>query len=97
MSVWDVARQTLRHNCATEEGSEALGITSMIWIKNFLLVTCISGWTKFFDGKSGQLIRNFSGHRAEVLDISHSLVSNVFMTTSDDGTCRVFKLELPVA
>ncbi|XP_077297000.1 angio-associated migratory cell protein [Arctopsyche grandis] len=97
LTVWDAARQTLRHNCATQEGGEAIGITSMMWINNYIVATCISGCTKVFDGKNGELIQNFSGHKAEVLDISHSSASDSIMTTSDDGTCRIFKLDLPTA
>ncbi|CAB3230877.1 unnamed protein product [Arctia plantaginis] len=93
VSIWEVARQMRRNECSKSDGNEAGGVTKMIWIKNYLLTGCLDGSIRAYDGRSGEMVLQLTGHRSEVLDFCYNAKQNVILTTSDDSTARIFTLK----
>lgn len=92
ISIWDVSRQMLRHQCAKAD-DEIGGVTKMIWIKSQLVTGCLDGSIRIYEGRTGELSQTLTGHRSEILDLCYNAKQNVILTTSDDGTARIFKYE----
>lgn len=89
VSIWDVARQMLRHQCSKADG-EVGGVTKMIWIKDHLVTGCLDGSIRVYDGRTGEMTLMLTGHRSEILDLCYNAKQSVILTTSDDGTARIF-------
>lgn len=93
VTIWDVARQMIRHNCAKSD-EDAGGVTKMIWIKNNLVTGCLDGSIRAYESRSGERCLTLTGHRSEILDLCFNSKENLILTTSDDGTARIFKYEV---
>ncbi|CAG4944340.1 unnamed protein product [Colias eurytheme] len=91
VTIWDTARQMVRHSCAKSEEDVSAGVTKMIWVKENLLTGCLDGSVRFYEGRSGERSAMLTGHWSEVLDLVHNAKENIILTTSDDGTARIFK------
>lgn len=65
----------------------------MIWIKDQLVTGCLDGSIRVYAGRSGEQTHMLTGHRSEILDFCFNAKSSVILTTSDDGTARIFKYE----
>ncbi|XP_047515894.1 angio-associated migratory cell protein [Pieris napi] len=91
ITIWDTARQMIRHSCAKSEEDVSAGVTKMIWIKDQLLTGCLDGSLRVYDGRSGERSKMLTGHWSEILDLVYNAKENIVLCTSDDGTARIFK------
>ncbi|XP_049870030.1 angio-associated migratory cell protein [Pectinophora gossypiella] len=94
VSIWDTTRQMVRHHCAKSTDDVVAGVTKLIWVKTDLVTGCLDGSLRIYDGRSGQQCAMLTGHRSEVLDLCYNEKENLILTTSDDGTARIFKYEV---
>lgn len=94
VSIWDVARQMIRHHCAKSDDEVVAGVTKMLWVKGHLVTGCLDGSVRVYEGRSGKRSLMLTGHRSEVLDLCFNEKDNLILTTSDDGTARIFKYEV---
>lgn len=93
VSIWDYARQLLRHQCSKADEKYVGGVTKMIWINNQLVTGCLDGSIRVYEGRTGECTQVLTGHRSEVLDLCFNSKESIILTTSDDGTARIFKYE----
>ncbi|RVE54156.1 hypothetical protein evm_001279 [Chilo suppressalis] len=93
VSIWDCTRQMIRYHCSKSSDENATGVTKMLWIKDHLVTAGLDGSVTVYEGRSGKKLHVFTGHRSELLDISFNCKANILLTTSDDGTARIFKYE----
>ncbi|XP_017878587.1 angio-associated migratory cell protein [Ceratina calcarata] len=87
--IWDIAKQILRQKIAQESG-----ISKLVWKGNtsILFSAGLDGILRCFDGKNGECLRSFTGHVADILDLSISENGEKALTTSDDSTVRIFDI-----
>ncbi|GLG95850.1 Protein Notchless [Gryllus bimaculatus] len=87
LCIWDVSRQVARHSI-----KQTSGISRLIWDRNphFLYAGCLDSSVKLYDVRSGEIVREFLGHRRDILDIAISRDGNKLLATSDDKSARVF-------
>lgn len=93
VTIWDVARQLLRHQCTKPE-NEVNGVTKMFWVKNNLMTGCLDGSIRAYEGRSGEQCVILTGHRSEILDLCYNAKENLILSTSDDGSARIFKYDV---
>ncbi|KAJ2953729.1 hypothetical protein O0L34_g1352 [Tuta absoluta] len=94
VNIWDVTRQMVRHQCMKTTDEDHAGVTKMFWVKNHLVTGCLDGSLRAFEGRTGERSLILTGHRSEILDLSFNSKENVLLSTSDDGTARIFKYEV---
>ncbi|KAF9415951.1 hypothetical protein HW555_006583 [Spodoptera exigua] len=92
VNIWDVPRRMRRHQC-TKAGSSP-GITSMMWVNRLLVTGCLDGSVRVYEGRSGEECQKFTGHLSEILDLRYNAKTNLILTASDDGTARLYKLDV---
>ncbi|XP_076168749.1 angio-associated migratory cell protein [Ptiloglossa arizonensis] len=87
--IWDISKQLLRQKIEQESG-----ISKLLWKGNthILFSAGLDGFLRCFDGRSGQCIRSFTGHTADILDLYISENGEKALTTSDDSTARIFDI-----
>ncbi|XP_011869789.1 PREDICTED: angio-associated migratory cell protein [Vollenhovia emeryi] len=86
--IWDISKQTLRHEI-DQEG----GIVKLVWTQTSMLLTAaLDGKLRCFDAKAGYCLRTFSGHNAALYDLCISSDGKKALTTSDDSTARIFDI-----
>ncbi|KAJ8729329.1 hypothetical protein PYW08_000910 [Mythimna loreyi] len=90
--IWDVPRQMIRHHCAKSDDAVG-GVTKMVWVKNHLITGCLDGSIRVYEGRTGERSQTLTGNRSEVLDLCYNPKESLILTTSDDGTARIFKYE----
>lgn len=93
VSIWDIARQMVRHQCANSDDKIG-GVTKMIWVKDRLITACLDGSIRVYEALTGERSLTLTGHRSEILDLCYNAKQNLILTSSDDGTARIFKYEL---
>ncbi|XP_026757131.2 angio-associated migratory cell protein [Galleria mellonella] len=94
ISIWDTSRQMVRHECTRSDETTIIGVTKMIWIQNHLVVGCLDGSVRVYEGRSGEQCLLLTGHKSEVLEFSYNVKQNIILTASDDGTARIFKYDV---
>ncbi|XP_033017045.1 angio-associated migratory cell protein [Lacerta agilis] len=92
LAIYDVATQTLRHNCQHESG-----IVQLLWEESSPVVyTCtLGGAVCLWDARSGKLISEYRGHSAEILDFALNKDASIVVTTSGDHQAKVFCVQRP--
>ncbi|XP_031771047.1 angio-associated migratory cell protein isoform X1 [Apis florea] len=87
--IWDISKQMLRQKITQESG-----ISKLVWKGNtsVLFSAGLDGILRCFDGKSGQCLRTFVAHTADILDLYISENGEKALTTSDDFTARIFDI-----
>nr|XP_033198116.1 angio-associated migratory cell protein isoform X1 [Bombus vancouverensis nearcticus]XP_033198117.1 angio-associated migratory cell protein isoform X1 [Bombus vancouverensis nearcticus]XP_033198118.1 angio-associated migratory cell protein isoform X1 [Bombus vancouverensis nearcticus] len=87
--IWDISKQMLRQKILQESG-----ISKLLWKGNTTLLFSagLDGLLRCFDGKDGQRLRSFIGHKADILDLYISENGEKALTTSDDSTARIFDI-----
>lgn len=91
VTIWDTARQMIRHHCAKPDDEFAAGVTKMIWVNDHLVTGCLDGTVRIYDARSGDLKFGLTGHWSAIMDLTYNKQENILLTTSDDGTARIFK------
>lgn len=71
-----------------------MGVVKLIWVKSHLIIGCLDGSIRVYEGRSGKEILTLTGHRSEILDLCYNSEKNLILTTSEDGTARIFKYEI---
>ncbi|XP_076634829.1 angio-associated migratory cell protein isoform X2 [Colletes latitarsis] len=87
--IWDISKQVLRRKI-----DQACGISKLVWKGNthILFSAGLDGVLRCFDARSGQCLRSFTGHTADIYDLFISEDGENALTTSDDGTARIFDI-----
>uniref|UniRef100_A0A1B0FV32 Uncharacterized protein n=2 Tax=Lutzomyia longipalpis TaxID=7200 RepID=A0A1B0FV32_LUTLO len=89
ITIWDVARQSPRCQCRDDEMS---GVTKLFWTRDMTLYAAtLDGSVKIFEGRSGILKTTFLGHKKEIYDIQLDKNGEFLLTTSEDGTAKIFR------
>jgi len=85
VTVWDVATQVSR--ISSKVGS---GITKLLVhpAAPLIFASTMDGAVRVLDIRTGDAVAEYSGHSANVLDMG--LAGDFLVTSSDDGTCKVF-------
>lgn len=90
VTIWDVARQTKRVECADEEPT---GITKMLWLKDFTICAgTLGGYIKGWDFRSGAKRFTLDGHTNDIQDIVYDRQRNIILSTSEDRTAKIFEV-----
>ncbi|EDS41774.1 conserved hypothetical protein [Culex quinquefasciatus] len=90
VTIWDVGRQTARVEC---EDSNRTGVTKLLWGKDCTLIAgTLSGNIRVWDVRSGALKYELLGHRNTIQDLVYNKQKNVLLSTSEDGTVKIFNL-----
>uniref|UniRef100_A0A8C4TP52 Angio-associated migratory cell protein n=1 Tax=Erpetoichthys calabaricus TaxID=27687 RepID=A0A8C4TP52_ERPCA len=92
LAIFDLPTQTLRHKCQHEAG-----IVHLQWEDNSCLVyTCsLDGSIRIWDARTGNLVMDYLGHTAEILDFALSKDAAIAVTASGDQKAKVFCLQRP--
>lgn len=89
LCVWDVGKYVLRHQAKIESS-----VTIIRWGKNGILyIGATDGAIYVCDARSGTLIETLTGHTADILNITVPECGGWILTTSDDGTAKVFAVK----
>ncbi|XP_065187864.1 angio-associated migratory cell protein-like [Sycon ciliatum] len=89
MAVWDIARQT-----AVYTMPHPASVIRIRWMPQsvFVVSACLDGIVRVWDVRSGQCVRDYLGHRDDILDMVLSDTSKAVVSASSDGTVRIFSL-----
>ncbi|KAJ8920763.1 hypothetical protein NQ315_004903 [Exocentrus adspersus] len=89
LCVWELGRQALRHQARIE-----CAVTVLKWGTNGkIFIGATDGAIYVCDVKSGTLLKTLTGHRTDILSISVFPCGDKILTTSDDGTAKIFVVE----
>lgn len=91
--IWDLNSEKLRHDPVRLEG----GITRLAWRggaggSDLLFCSSLDGSASVWDGRTGSVVRKWTGHRGQVLDMAVAPMGNFLLTAAGDGTVRTFAL-----
>lgn len=92
LAIYDLSTQALRHKCKHEAG-----IVHLQWEESSSVVsTCsLDGVVRLWDCRSGNLVSEYRGHAAEVLDFTLNREASMAVTASGDHQAKVFCLQRP--
>ncbi|MBN3321465.1 AAMP protein, partial [Atractosteus spatula] len=92
LAIYDLPTQSLRHRCQHEAG-----IVHLHWEESSSLVsTCsLDGAVRIWDARSGNMVSEYHGHTAEILDFTLSRDASLAVTASGDHKAKVFCLQRP--
>lgn len=83
----------IRHQCSKSEDGVAAGVTKLFWVKDHLVTGCLDGSIRVYQGRSGERSHMLTGHLSEILDLCYNEKENIILSSSDDGTARIFKYD----
>ncbi|CAD6208649.1 GSCOCG00010625001-RA-CDS [Cotesia congregata] len=89
--IWDISKQVIRHKITQESG-----IVKLEWIGNspLLCTAGLDGIVRFYDARTSQCLKVLYGHSRSILDLNVAKTQNKILTTSDDGTARIFDISV---
>ncbi|KAF7663092.1 hypothetical protein LDENG_00218480 [Lucifuga dentata] len=92
LAIYDLSTQTLRHKCQHEAG-----IVHLQWEESSSVVsTCsLDGALRLWDARSGNMVSEYRGHTAEILDFTINREASLAITASGDNQVKVFCLQRP--
>ncbi|XP_036396826.1 angio-associated migratory cell protein [Megalops cyprinoides] len=92
LAIYDLSTQSLRHRC-----QHKAGIVHLQWEEGSSLVsTCsLDGAVRLWDARSGNMVSEYRGHTAEILDFTLNKEASLAVTASGDHTAKVFCLQRP--
>lgn len=86
LCVWDIGKKNLRHQAKIEAS-----VTVLKWGQNGkIFIGATDGAVYVCDSKTGTLADTLTGHWADILSISVSADGSKILTTSDDGSAKIF-------
>ncbi|OAD54328.1 Angio-associated migratory cell protein [Eufriesea mexicana] len=87
--IWDILKQVLRQTKIQESG-----VSKLVWKGNtsILFSAGLDGLLRCYEAKSGQRLRTFLSHKADILDLYISENGEKALTTSDDFTAKIFDI-----
>eukprot|EP00898_Chlorokybus_atmophyticus_P007908 jgi/Chlat1/8118/Chrsp75S07571 len=87
--LWDLTSMEERGTCAHQ-----YGVVKVLWhpTSPLLITGCLDGAVRVWDARTGACERTLSGHRDHILDIAFVGDASMVVSTSDDGTARVFRI-----
>ncbi|KAB0797585.1 hypothetical protein PPYR_06650 [Photinus pyralis] len=87
LCVWDYKKNNLRHETKFDTS-----ITTIKWgVDDKMFVGCTDGCIYVCDTRSGTLVEVLTGHNANILSLSLTKDCTDLLSTSDDGTAKIFK------
>ncbi|XP_057657422.1 angio-associated migratory cell protein [Diorhabda carinulata] len=90
LCVWEIGRQTLRHQARIE-----CAVTVMKWGPDGkIFIGATDGAVYMCDVKTGTLLETLTGHKSDILSISVFKLTNKILTTSEDGTAKIFAFKV---
>ncbi|KAM7375398.1 hypothetical protein PAMA_014481 [Pampus argenteus] len=92
LAIYDVSAQVLRHRCQHEAG-----IVHLQWEESSSVVsTCsLDGALRLWDARTGNMVSEYRGHTAEILDFTINREASLIVTASGDNQSKVFCLQRP--
>ncbi|XP_076017993.1 angio-associated migratory cell protein [Genypterus blacodes] len=92
LGVYDLSTQTLRHKCQHEAG-----IVHLQWEESSSVVStcCLDGALRLWDARSGNMVSEYHGHTAEILDFTINREGTLAVSASGDNQAKVFCLQRP--
>lgn len=92
LAIYDLSSQVLRHRCQHEAG-----IVHLQWEEASSVVsTCsLDGALRLWDARSGNMVSEYRGHTAEILDFTINREGTMAVTASGDNHAKVFCLQRP--
>lgn len=87
--VWDLATQRIRQHC-----KHPSGVNGILWPscdEHVIITACLDGVIRKWNTRTGELIKEFFGHRENILDICLSTDGKLILTAGDDQTARAFE------
>jgi len=92
ISFWDIPSQIERQTY-----EQSAGVVKMLWHpqKPYLLFSAgLDGTIRLIDSRNGTLVRDYTGHKANILDIALSNDGKFIISSSDDQTCKIFETKV---
>eukprot|EP00088_Acartia_fossae_P049652 TRINITY_DN5484_c0_g1_i7.p1 TRINITY_DN5484_c0_g1~~TRINITY_DN5484_c0_g1_i7.p1 ORF type:complete len:423 (-),score=84.07 TRINITY_DN5484_c0_g1_i7:84-1352(-) len=89
VTVWDTPTQISRHACKVGDGVSKVDVHKD---GNLVFASTLDGAVKCLDLRTGNAVMELSGHSATILDFSLSSSGSHLVTSSDDGTCRIYNV-----
>uniref|UniRef100_A0A3B4TL31 Angio-associated migratory cell protein n=1 Tax=Seriola dumerili TaxID=41447 RepID=A0A3B4TL31_SERDU len=92
LAIYDLSSQVLRHRCQHEAG-----IVHLQWEESSSVVStcCLDGALRLWDARSGNMVSEYRGHTAEILDFAINREASLAITASGDNQVKVFCLQRP--
>lgn len=92
LAIYDIPSQTLRHRCQHQAG-----IVHLQWEESSSVVStcCLDGALRLWDARTGNMVSEYRGHGAEILDFALNREATLAVTASGDNTAKVFCLQRP--
>lgn len=89
--IWDISKKMVRHKIEQKSG-----ISKLLWKEGaaLLFAASLDGVLRVFDGKSGECVRLFISHSADIFDLCLSRNGKKILTTSEDKTARIFEIDI---
>lgn len=88
MVVWDLATQRVRYEC-----KHPTGVSHTVWLQNSRILTAsLDGILRTWNIGTGDMLKEYQGHRGHILDLCVFNDDKFVMTAGDDGTSRLFEL-----
>lgn len=92
LAIYDLSSHVLRHRCQHEAG-----LVHLQWEESSSVVStcCLDGALRLWDARSGNMVSEYRGHTAEILDFTINREASVAVTASGDNQAKVFCLQRP--
>ncbi|XP_034533443.1 angio-associated migratory cell protein [Notolabrus celidotus] len=92
LAIYDLSSQVLRNRCQHEAG-----IVHLQWEESSSVVStcCLDGALRLWDARTGNIVSEYRGHTAEILDFAINREASIVVTASGDNLSKVFCLQRP--
>ncbi|CAN9498194.1 unnamed protein product [Ophioblennius macclurei] len=92
LAIYDLATQALRHSC-----QHKAGIAHLQWEESSPVVSTgsLDGALRLWDARSGNMVSEYRGHAAEILDFTINREASFAITAAGDYNAKVFCLQRP--
>lgn len=87
LQIWDIPSQVERLKY-----QQNAGISKLLWDDSLVYTAGLDGLIRLYDGRSGDMVRSWQRHEAEILDMALSNDKEYLLTCCEDSTCRVLRI-----